>query len=80
MDDPIVEFLEGLGLEQKRFRLGTPDLAAASKFVTDEHQHRTPSGCRDAGEGRNGGHRQAADRQGTPVQHERSMGHPPSDR
>ena len=51
MDDPVVEFLAGVGFDEVRLRLGTPDLAAASKFVTDEHQHRLPRlGLRDAGQ------------------------------
>jgi hypothetical protein len=51
MDDLIVHLLESIGLEEIRLRLGTPDLAAASKFVTDEHQRRAPGlGIRDAGQ------------------------------
>jgi hypothetical protein len=51
MDDPIVDLLEGVGLEKLRLGLGTPDLAAASKFVADEHQRRTPRlGMCDAGQ------------------------------
>src|SRR5882724_822353 len=38
MHHPIVEFLACVRFDEVRFRLGTPDLAAASKFVTDEHQ------------------------------------------
>ena len=38
VDHDIVDLLEGFGLQQRRFRLGTPDLAAASKFVANEHQ------------------------------------------
>jgi len=60
VDDPVVDLLVDLGLQQQRFRLGTPDLAAASKFVADEHEHRTPGGGGDAREGRNGGQRQGA--------------------
>jgi hypothetical protein len=40
MDDSVVEFLAGVGLYEVRLGLGTPDLAAASKLVADEHQHR----------------------------------------
>ena len=51
MHHPIVELLAGIRLDEVRLRLGTPDLAAASKFVTDEHQHRLPRlGLRDAGQ------------------------------
>jgi len=51
MDDLIVEFLESSGLEKVGLRLGTPDLATASKLVTDEHQRRLPGlGFRDAGQ------------------------------
>jgi hypothetical protein len=51
MDHLIVEFLEGFRFQEFRLGLGTPDLAAASKFVTDEHQHRLPRlGVRDAGQ------------------------------
>jgi hypothetical protein len=51
MYDPVVEFLAGIRFDEVRLRLGTPDLAAASKFVTDEHQHRLPRlGLRDAGQ------------------------------
>jgi hypothetical protein len=51
MHDPVVEFLAGIGLDEGRLGLGTPDLAAASKLVADEHQHRLPSlGVRDAGQ------------------------------
>jgi len=51
MDDLVVEFLESGGLEEIRLGLGTPDLAAASKLVADEHQRRAPSlGMRDAGQ------------------------------
>jgi hypothetical protein len=51
MDDLVVELLESGRLEEIRLGLGTPDLAAASKFVADEHQRRTPSlGIRDAGQ------------------------------
>jgi hypothetical protein len=70
MDDPIVDLLEGFGFEQQRFGLGTPDLAAASKFVADEHQRRAPSlGSRDAGHGRCSCHHQAAHHQGPSVEH-----------
>jgi hypothetical protein len=41
MDDAVVEFLEGRGLAEFRFRLGTPDLATGSKIVANEHQHRS---------------------------------------
>jgi hypothetical protein len=51
MDDLIVEFLERSGFEEVRLGLGTPDLAAASKLVADEHQRRAPGlGIRDAGQ------------------------------
>jgi hypothetical protein len=51
VDDLIIEFLEDVGLEEIRLGLGTPDLAAASKLVADEHQRRTPRlGVRDAGQ------------------------------
>lgn len=51
MNDLIVEFLEGVGLEEIRLGLGTPDLAATSEFVTDKHQRRAPRlGIRDAGQ------------------------------
>jgi hypothetical protein len=51
MDDLVVEFLVGVRLEEIRLGLGTPDLAAASKLVADEHQRRAPSlGIRDAGQ------------------------------
>jgi len=40
MDDAVIQLLEGGGLEEGGFGLGTPDLAAASKLVADEHQHR----------------------------------------
>jgi hypothetical protein len=50
MNDSIVDLRNGLGLQQERFGLGTPDLAAASKLVADEYQHRTPGlSRRDAG-------------------------------
>jgi hypothetical protein len=70
MDDAIVELLEGLGLEESGFGLGTPDLAAASKFVADEYQHRaailSPS---DAGRRRCGGQREPTRRQRSPREH-----------
>jgi hypothetical protein len=51
MDDDIVDLLESVGLEKLRLGLGTPDLAAASKLVADEHQRRAPSlGNRGAGQ------------------------------
>jgi hypothetical protein len=51
MHDPVVEFLAGIGLDEGRLGLGTPDLAAASKLVADEYQHRPPRlGVRDAGQ------------------------------
>jgi hypothetical protein len=51
MDDLVVELLESGRREEIRLGLGTPDLAAASKFVADEHQRRAPSlGIRDAGQ------------------------------
>jgi hypothetical protein len=71
MDDPVVELLDSSGLQKDRFRLGTPDLAAASKFVADEHQHRTPCGGRDARKGRSGGQSQGTGRQVASVQHGR---------
>jgi hypothetical protein len=52
MDHAIVNFLEGVGLQQQRLGLGTPDLAAASKLVADEHQRRaTGIGRREPGQG-----------------------------
>jgi hypothetical protein len=70
MDHAIVELREGFGLEENRLRLGTPDLAAASKLVADEHQRRTPRfGAGDAGQRRCGGHRQAAHHQRPSVEH-----------
>jgi hypothetical protein len=49
MDDAVIEFLAGVGLDEVGLGLGTPDLAAASKLVADEHQHRSPRlGLRDA--------------------------------
>jgi len=70
MDDPVVDFGYCLGFKQQRFGLGTPDLAAASKLVADEYQHRTPSlGRRDAGQGRYGGHHQAPHHHGPSVEH-----------
>jgi hypothetical protein len=68
MNDAVVDLLEGLGLQQQRFGLGTPDLAAASKLVADEHQHRLALGPRDAGQGRCSGN-QAAHHQGPSVEH-----------
>ena len=51
MDDDVVDLLEGVGLEKLRLGLGTPDLAAASELVADEHQRRAPSlGNRGAGQ------------------------------
>ena len=51
IDYLVVEFGEGIGSLEFRLGLGTPDLAAASKFVTGEHQHRLPGlGLRDAGQ------------------------------
>jgi len=51
MHDAVVEFLAGVGFDEVRLGLGTPDLAAASKFVTDENQHRLARlGLRDAGQ------------------------------
>jgi len=51
VNDLVIEFLEGVGLEEIRLGLGTPDLAAASKLVADEHQRRTPRlGICDAGQ------------------------------
>ena len=70
MDDPVVEFLEGVGRDEDRLRLGTPDLAAASKLVADEHQRRAPSlGNRGAGQRRCGGHRQATHHHRPSVEH-----------
>ena len=40
IDHLVVEFGESIRLLEFRLGLGTPDLAAASKFVADEHQHR----------------------------------------
>jgi hypothetical protein len=41
----------GFGVVVSGLSKGTPDLAAASKLVTDEHQHRLPRlGLRDAGQ------------------------------
>jgi len=37
MHDAVVDLAYRLGLQQQRFGLGTPDLAAASKLVADEH-------------------------------------------
>ena len=57
MDDPVVDLAIGLGLEQQRFGLGTPDLAAASKLVADEHQHgpsRLRLRCKGKGEAAKG--------------------------
>jgi hypothetical protein len=68
MDDTVVDLLDGLGLQQQRFGLGTPDLAAASKLVADEHQHRLALGACDAGQGRRGDD-QAAHHQGPSVDH-----------
>ena len=51
IDDLVVELGKGIRFLEFRLGLGTPDLAAASKFVTDEHQHRLPGlGLRDAGQ------------------------------
>ena len=50
VNDAVVDLLKSLGLQQQRFGLGTPDLAAASKLVADEHQHRLALGLRDAGQ------------------------------
>jgi hypothetical protein len=51
MHHPIVELLGCIRFDEVRLRLGTPDLAAASKLVADEHQRRTPNlGNRDAGQ------------------------------
>jgi hypothetical protein len=70
MDDAIVEFLVGVGLQKDRLRLGTPDLAAASEFVTDKHQRRAPRlGLRDAGQRRCGCHHQATHHQRPSVEH-----------
>jgi hypothetical protein len=50
MDDAVIEFFAGFGLDEVRLGLGTPDLAAASKLVADENQHRPPRlGLRDTG-------------------------------
>jgi hypothetical protein len=68
MDHPVVDLLIGLGLQQQRFGLGTPDLAAASKLVADEHQHRPALGSRDAGQRRCGGNK-AAHHQGPSIEH-----------
>jgi hypothetical protein len=71
MNDPVVDLANGFGLEQQRFGLGTPDLAAASKLVADEHQHRLAGlGLRDAGQRRCRGHCQATRHQGPSVEHD----------
>jgi hypothetical protein len=69
MDHAIVNLLEGLGFQQKRFGLGTPDLAAASKLVADEHQRRLALGKRGAGQRRCGSY-DAAHHQGPSVEHD----------
>src|SRR5262249_30811091 len=70
MDHAVVDFGEGFGFQQKRFRLGTPDLAAASTLVADEHQRRTPGlSRRDAGQRRCAGHHQSTHHHGPSVQH-----------
>lgn len=74
IDNLIVEFLEGVGLEEIRLGLGTPDLAAASKLVADEHQRRAPSlGLRDAGQRRCGCHHQATHHQRPSIEHYDSL-------
>jgi hypothetical protein len=69
VDDAVVDLLNRLGLQQQRFGLGTPDLAAASKLVADEHQHRLALGKRDAGQRRCGGD-DATHHQGPSVEHD----------
>jgi hypothetical protein len=70
MDDAVVQLLEGGGLEEGGFGLGTPDLAAASKLVADEHQHRpTRLGTADLRPRRRGGEDEPAHRQRPSVQH-----------
>ena len=52
MDDAVIELLAGIRGHEGWFGLGTPDLAAASKLVADEHQCRaTGIGRCDAGQG-----------------------------
>jgi hypothetical protein len=51
MDHLIVHLVESGRLEEIRLGQGTPDLAAASKLVADEHQRRAPRlGTGDAGQ------------------------------
>ncbi|MBV8645354.1 MAG: hypothetical protein JO225_15720 [Candidatus Eremiobacteraeota bacterium] len=70
VNDLVVDLLEGGGLEEKRFGLGTPDLATASKFVADEHQYRLAIiGMADPDQGRCGGCRQATHHHGPSVEH-----------
>jgi len=40
IDDLVIELLDRVGLQEVRLGLGTPDLAAASKLMTDENQRR----------------------------------------
>jgi hypothetical protein len=47
MDDPVVDFLDGLGGEKLGLRLGTPDLADASGLVAHENQDRLSGSSRD---------------------------------
>jgi hypothetical protein len=70
MDDAVVQLLEGRGLQESGFGLGTPDLAAASKLVADEHQHRAARlGATDANPGRRGRKGEPAHRQRPSLQH-----------
>ena len=75
MDDAVVELLAGIGFDEVGFRLGTPDLAAASLFVADEHHHRLAGhrlprlGMGDAGQRRCSGHRQAGRHRGPSLDH-----------
>ncbi|HZP99745.1 MAG TPA: hypothetical protein VFB13_09420 [Reyranella sp.] len=70
MDDPVVELLVGRGLDEDGFRLGTPDLAPASKLVADEDEHRPRGvGGGDAGKRRRNGRCEAARRQSASVDH-----------
>jgi len=74
VDDLIVDLRDGFGLQQQRFGLGTPDLAAASKLVADEHQRRTSGlGRRDTRQGRCSGRRQAPRHHGPSVEHAKTL-------
>lgn len=71
MDDAVVEPLEGRGLDELGFRLGTPDLATSSKFMADEHQHRAHGlGDHHSTQRRCGNHRQADPDQGPSAEHD----------